>query len=1289
MAAGESKETPAKDETMSFDASSASSATAMKTSQSLKQQDSSGNNDNSKANAEESDAIPPTNSPSAESKTPIPKGPKDSQAEDTTTTTDSPETKEKHIPVPEIGPGWTCVTKFRKSGQSDKYYFSPKERYLLRSRAAVNRFIEALEEAKGDEVEAYAAFKNGKTNGITNGNGKADENSNANSTANGKADVKKETTTSNATTKKTPTTKPVVAKKEATTKASKIAKAVRKKKKIPPETIDGDDPVPKKPPTTYLMYTSKLRGKVTDENPGSHPVEISRLLGAIWRALPSSEKDALKATYLKDLETYKQKKKEWEIRNPGKSPKEPSITKKKRSRATIAPTKAAVAAAATAAARKIVAASPSPTKCRKKAKHNKIEGSDWWEVEDFRNRRTNPVTGKEEYLIKWKGCPESSNTWEPSSNLNAQDDAKAWWKLETTRRKKLVEKQKRIRESMERLGIEDGILEDEFDDEIDDIIDTVPTNSSSSSRTNNTVCRRSTAPPAATKATMAVLEDETWKWDDASQINFRSVQRISVHEPSAREAVTEARINGTPVVLTGHVGWANFALRWLRRKDSVDKNKREAEAATETAAKSRAQAETETETENSDAGKEPAQTGENRVNNKGEIREESKKTKGHSNGVSSESGVIPMEVSRDEKTGKWDENFSKEENGDYKPISMNNGESLTPSATLVAKESNPAGEKSKSEFDTAVEASKEPLDLSDPNWYLDIEAMSKDIGDEEVSVVRKNYDESQPISGNILASKFFEAGWKEQEASSGKRRKAVLYLHQWQFPLSVEAGKKLCHQNTPLPNKILGEDLLKYWLDRVKLDSPLQYLFMGKADTMSKIHRDNGGLAISIAPITGEKECILVHRDDGHACLYNNQAPLDPDDIDLNAYPMLPHARIWKTSIKPGEILLMPHGTYHQCRNITPCLSYSRFHLDGVNLRAFLHSMMDGDAPELNPDEVLWNATRELIDVVDKASDEKRKVDEELFKAVDALRALRNMAKEVTRKLHVRETVKGTNPSSLISSSIQIDGDAATWLSLVDDVDMCLHEFRYRFNRKIPSFKRRRSIGRKILALPALPFRGKSKPSEKEMNQGGNEPVVAFESPADRGYLALPKAPSEISPEERKKVEDAIDSIGAGDELMVRIEGRRCPARVTEVMANMQTVLISFEDLPSLYNDFVSCDLLRTPSVGGSCLTEPPPEDIKPGKLFVCLMGKDEYRGVVQHFKSGRFFKSKLDLGNGFSIDRLIDPESILSVIRNPEKPRESAIQRNLVRVKARERSAKKRKLEDTRNEIKTGETDS
>jgi hypothetical protein len=215
------------------------------------------------------------------------------------------------------------------------------------------------------------------------------------------------------------------------------------------------------------------------------------------------------------------------------------------------------------------------------------------------------------------------------------------------------------------------------------------------------------------------------------------------------------------------------------------------------------------------------------------------------------------------------------------------------------------------------------LDLSKA-YELDIKKMINDVGGEDVPIIKRHYNEEKPIHGKIAAEKFLTNCWpshesgtvpQEQDKSAkSQKNSSSLYLHQWQFPLSDTAGRKLCHNNNPLPKGVMGEDLLKYWLDlpQCKLDSPLQYIFMGREDTLSKLHRDPGGLEISIAPIVGEKECVLVHRDDGSNCMYHLTASLE--DIDLHRYPLLFQARMWRTVIKPGEILLMPYGTYHQVR---------------------------------------------------------------------------------------------------------------------------------------------------------------------------------------------------------------------------------------------------------------------------------------------------------------------------------------------------------------------------------------
>ena len=68
---------------------------------------------------------------------------------------------------------------------------------------------------------------------------------------------------------------------------------------------------------------------------------------------------------------------------------------------------------------------------------------------------------------------------------------------------------------------------------------------------------------------------------------------------------------------------------------------------------------------------------------------------------------------------------------------------------------------------------------------------------------------------------------------------------------------------------------------------------------------------------------------------------------------MLAFARVWQHTLRPGEILLMPWGTFHAVRNLTATLSYHRFHLDRINLPAFYRSMVDCDAPGSLPTYVL------------------------------------------------------------------------------------------------------------------------------------------------------------------------------------------------------------------------------------------------------------------------------------------------------------------------------------------------
>jgi hypothetical protein len=541
----------------------------------------------------------------------------------------------------------------------------------------------------------------------------------------------------------------------------------------------------------------------------------------------------------------------------------------------------------------------------------------------------------------------------------------------------------------------------------------------------------------ASEMETAVIDDTRWKWSDADQIVFRDVERINVNDPNAAKLVTEARIVGTPIVLVGHVGWANFAKRWLTAKKVVPEKDEINSLKQACKPRVREDAMVPVSVPPPDTGAEEGEVNAVPADNANEVAR------------------VHLELAA---------------NGDIPTI---DGEAQGQD-TIDPKE-NSKCEATKHKPPTTFD---DLLDLS-KSYELDVAKMIKDIGEEDVPIIKRHYNEEKPIHAKISAEKFLRTCWptssealpKQQQETATKNQKtaANFYLHQWQFPLSDTAGRKLCHQNNPLPSGIMGEDLLKYWLDlpQCRLDSPLQYIFMGREDTLSKLHKDPGGLEISIAPIVGQKECVLVHRDDGSNCLYHLTASLE--DLDLHRYPLLSKARIWRTVIQPGEILLMPYATYHQvstthaiflctfdlfcicfltvhcwfpvvgfppqCRNITPCLSYSRFHLDSVNLLPFVQSLIDKDAPEIDHEEVLWNLTSELIKRVDgvfdkvqervkEGKDEGDLVSENVVDSVNLLRELRHFVREVARREEVSQIVKGS------------EANEHNFDLLVDDVDM-------------------------------------------------------------------------------------------------------------------------------------------------------------------------------------------------------------------------------------------------------------
>jgi hypothetical protein len=76
------------------------------------------------------------------------------------------------------------------------------------------------------------------------------------------------------------------------------------------------------------------------------------------------------------------------------------------------------------------------------------------------------------------------------------------------------------------------------------------------------------------------------------------------------------------------------------------------------------------------------------------------------------------------------------------------------------------------------------------------------------------------------------------------------------------------------------------------------------------------------------------------------------DIPDFDSYPLSAFARSWKVVLAPGDVLVMPAGTFHAARNLTPCLSYSKFHVDQYDLPYFINSWWNKDAPTIPHAEI-------------------------------------------------------------------------------------------------------------------------------------------------------------------------------------------------------------------------------------------------------------------------------------------------------------------------------------------------
>jgi hypothetical protein len=226
------------------------------------------------------------------------------------------------------------------------------------------------------------------------------------------------------------------------------------------------------------------------------------------------------------------------------------------------------------------------------------------------------------------------------------------------------------------------------------------------------------------------------------------------------------------------------------------------------------------------------------------------------------------------------------------------------------------------------------------NGKTDFKRLCRDLGDETVTCIRKQDMSHIGKEGGIekqgdshlqkmslrkfVSSTFLKAKGKKKNSeadevtsrhrwssmspscgtSSAATTSSELYLHQWQFGMSASArctidelSRKSGVGELSLP-QCLGQDHLDGVFEEFDSQNPYQYLFCGPGGTWTPMHQDPGGLAILIAPITGEKELTLVHRDDGYM-VGDSWKSIESlgNAPNLHRQPMASFARVWRHTV--------------------------------------------------------------------------------------------------------------------------------------------------------------------------------------------------------------------------------------------------------------------------------------------------------------------------------------------------------------------------------------------------------
>jgi hypothetical protein len=258
--------------------------------------------------------------------------------------------------------------------------------------------------------------------------------------------------------------------------------------------------------------------------------------------------------------------------------------------------------------------------------------------------------------------------------------------------------------------------------------------------------------------------------------------------------------------------------------------------------------------------------------------------------------------------------------------------------------------------------------------------------------------------------------------------------------------------------------------------------------------------------------------------------------------------------------------------------------------------MIDEDCTELPHDVVIWNSTYGIFRRIESFTKTYRSENEkdlgkgpppmppsDIARSVETLHALRNMCREIERRLDEKIRAMRISTNSIACNGTQaeiqkLQEEQSDWEKMINDVDLTLHEFRYRNSSPEPPFLEHSNRKRKA----------------KGKQQVGQQ--TGIES-------ALSRCPKCNSDGPRLSVNAEVHE---GAKVQVEVHGRVAKGVVEEVDLVMDAAFLTYEEHSSWCDDFQPLRSLRMSVGGESSAGQIRPEDALPGKKVIYRDGRED-----------------------------------------------------------------------------------